>query len=346
MNKKRLYGIDMLNLLLAFITFLFHARIHFDCQFGFLQGFIENGNICMSGFFLLSGYTIYYVYNSFDLREISCIAYFYKKRMITLLPAYYTVIIFFNVILLSQSLVKKIVVIPIELLGIQCTYNSLFDVEPNNVTWFVSCIIMCYIVYPIIHIVFTQINNIAKVIIATLCVIILLLSPVVVSLYSLSWTYANPFFRILEFIIGVAIASLRGKSNEKIIEIIANKYTAILSIVWIVLFVSFCDFIGFGSKNTMFLSAVNLIPFAIIIYVVGQIEVGKLFNNRFIAYLRTLTYCFFLSQVFMTRIGNIVFQYISCGNILKILILFMICAVITIMLHELVEKPVKRLLFH
>ena len=122
-----------------------------------------------------------------------------------------------------------------------------------------------------------------------------------------------------------------------------NKATVAVLALWIVVFVSVCDWRGIGSGNYMFLSIGTLIPFSIIVYALGNLEFGKILSNKIVLYLSSLSYCFFLSQLFMPKLGKCIFEYFECPNILKIFVLFVLCAVISIALHELVERPLGKL---
>lgn len=58
-NYSRVVGLDLLRISLALLIFLFHSHIHIlKCDYGIMNGFISMGAIAMTGFFLLSGYTL------------------------------------------------------------------------------------------------------------------------------------------------------------------------------------------------------------------------------------------------------------------------------------------------
>lgn len=243
----------------------------------------------------------------------------------------------------TSSFFQRILLAPIEALGIQSEYNSLFSIGHNSGTWFISCIFICYLVYPLIQIVCKQVTNKIRLIIIAVCAFVLLFSPFAVKQFSLSSIYSSPFFRVLEFIIGVSISSLFLKPSKNY-RFFSKKLIILIAAIWIIVFISICNFIKIGSGNYMFLSIGTLIPFAVIIYCLAHCSFGRIANNRFISYLSSLSYCFFLSQVFMPKIGNILFSSFSCSNVWKVLILFMLCMVISIGLHELIEKPIGKLL--
>lgn len=97
MKKQRLYGLDLFRIALALIIFLFHTTVHFGCDYGLLQGFINSGAVVMTAFFMLSGYTLYYSYQEYEIGNVNDLLFFYKKRIISLFPVYYCVAILYDV---------------------------------------------------------------------------------------------------------------------------------------------------------------------------------------------------------------------------------------------------------
>ena len=189
-KTKRLYGLDLFRILLALITFMFHTAIHFNCNYGILQGFIRNGAVAMSGFFILSGYSLYYVYQKQELTKIDNLVYFYKKRILGLFPVYYVSAILYTIFIAPETPLQKVLLLPIEALGL------------------LSCILICYLIFPLLQIICKQISNRAKLILFSLCCFLLIISPFIKKAFDLSSIYSNPFFRLLEFIIGVTVASV------------------------------------------------------------------------------------------------------------------------------------------
>lgn len=120
-DNQRVAGLDYLRVSLAVYIFLFHSHIHvLQCDYGFLNGFIDMGAIAMTGFFLLSGYTLNLtnrkVENVGDIKKI------YLKRLISILPLYYAwalVNIGQNILIDgSDAVVEELILFPIEALGI------------------------------------------------------------------------------------------------------------------------------------------------------------------------------------------------------------------------------------
>lgn len=156
--SNRFYGLDFFRLLAVIMFFLFHSSIHIDCDYGIVTSFIRCGPIFMTAFFILSGFLIYYV--SFDrMKEILP---FLKKRIIAIMSAYWGLCIIYpmyNIIISilqrdSDNLlmiIKDNLLLPIEILGLQSAFDSLFSISHNGGTWFVSCLLFCYFSFPLTY---------------------------------------------------------------------------------------------------------------------------------------------------------------------------------------------------
>ena len=119
----------------------------------------------MTAFFVLSGYVIYYTYQKKDLGKLANIKLFYKKRYITILPIYYLVGTLYIIFFLggTESLQENVILMPIEILGLQSVFTSIFSVSHNGGTWFVSCILLCYLIYPFAQEIIKQISLKSKI---------------------------------------------------------------------------------------------------------------------------------------------------------------------------------------
>lgn len=57
----QLYSIHIFRIVCAFAIFLFHSHIHVDVSYGVFNSFISQCHIFMVAFFMLSGFSLYYV---------------------------------------------------------------------------------------------------------------------------------------------------------------------------------------------------------------------------------------------------------------------------------------------
>ena len=72
---------------------MFHSQIHFKCSYSYANDFVKTGAIAMTGFMMLSGFVLYMSYSRKDFTKISEIKIFYLKRLISILPLYYSIAI-------------------------------------------------------------------------------------------------------------------------------------------------------------------------------------------------------------------------------------------------------------
>lgn len=210
-KKTRLLGLDLYRVLLALLVFIFHTWCHMKCTYGIFQPFVEVGAIAMSGFFMLSGFSLAYVYQDQKLWDEASILRFYRKRWLGIMPLYYVVAILYTALFVLSGrleLWKSIVLIPVEALGIQSMFSSLFSVAHNQGTWFISDLLLCYFGFPIVSMLMRKRSLKVNAAIAGILTFILSYSPFIVRIFAISGTYTNPFFRFLEFCMGIALCNI------------------------------------------------------------------------------------------------------------------------------------------
>ena len=317
------------------MVLLFHCHIHHDCSFGPLTGFVSMGAIFMTGFFMLSGFVLFRTYQERELFKMDALRNFYLKRAIGILPLYYLVSVVYVLSLGSESLFQNLVLLPIELLGLQTVFSTLFPVSHNGGTWFISCLLLAYLFFPLMQEVVKQWGTRAKLVALGVSALILFWSPLVVHTFSTDSIYSNPFFRGLEFFIGVVLASL--PVNAKWITSWKSFIVeAILLVVGVSVAVRLNIFVG----NYMLYDWIAVPLFGCMALTLAGLKSPRLQKSAVLRYASAVSYAFFLAQTFNTEIENWLFPL--CGvhnNVLQIAVSIVLCAVIAIALHELVEKP-------
>ena len=170
------------------------------------------GAIAMTGFFLLSGYVINLTYGRKEMSNPKEIKLFYLKRLISIFPLYFawaSILSLANVIINGKiAAIEEIVLFPVEFLGIQSVFSNLFPFSHNHGSWFISCILICYFLYPLVQIITKRFTNRNRILLIVVLSAILLWSPVVQQYFHLQSIYSNPFFRALEFSIGILVSEL------------------------------------------------------------------------------------------------------------------------------------------
>ena len=350
-GQKRIIGLDIFRLSLALLIYMFHSQIHFKCSYSYLNDFIKTGAIAMTGFIILSGFVLYISYSQKDFTKIREIRTFYIKRLISILPLYYSIAIFhvaYQTITGKISLADVAILFPVELFSVQSTYFSLFYNSHNYGTWFISCILICYALYPFIQFLISKISNRCRLITLLIICVLLLYAPIVRIYFGLDklTIYANPFYRLLEFMIGVILAHIvsSGVKSKSLIGLI-NPFSLIIAVFLMIFSISvFRHF--FSINDFMLYNWIALPCFIVIIVNLAFIPFKSIQHSRLINYLSSIAFAFFLCQVLpLWSVSKFVCNCLcSDNNLLKIVISLAICLLGAIIIHEMIEKTASKYL--
>lgn len=344
-QTKRNIGLDLFRVSLALLIFLFHSNMHFDCHYGIFDHFARMGAIAMTGFFMLSGYALN-LSNKNVLTDISEYKKFLLKRLISIVPLYYFVAIIHVLFFSSDSWQSELLLFPIEALGLQSFFSSLFTVSHNGGTWFISCLLPCYLLFPFLQWLFRNLSGKEKIVLGGAILSILFISPIVQRHFMLASIYDNPFFRILEFSIGVLIAVLHDEKHEWMrLDIFRNKLILLLTVALLVTGVSYGD-IFFPGCDYMLMNWVVLPCLIVMFLIFRNVSFRNLDRSRLLQYLSKLSYAFFLAQFYVWTISSIVVFHLirRDDNLTRIIVSFLSCLAVSILLHEVIEKNFTKLL--
>lgn len=341
---KRLVGLDCLRVFYAAVICAFHTSIHLGCNYGFLQMFIENGAVLMTSFFMLSGFAL-----SISQKEASDgnLVKFYKKRIIAILPIYYICAFGSDLVGILYSIINGdvkdkiqhvIFLAPIEALGLQSIFDTLFPYNHNGGTWFISCLLICYAFFPFIILLLKKIQIQHRIILGIILFGIVVYASFIVKWLNISGIYTNPFIRLFEFIIGVILGlnwnEQRGMFKAGLKRII----WFILGFVVLVAGITVAS-IYFKFENFMLYSWIVIPCTAWMISTSVQIETKS--SNRVLKYLSELSYSFFLAQLFSNNFSKLLLKEFNVTNsVLKIGVGWISCIVIALVLHHFIELPV------
>ena len=354
--KKRYIGLDIFRLMAVAAVLMLHTVKHLQADYGPLQNFARMGAVVMTAFFMISGFSLFISNASQNVIELPNLKNFFRKRIIGIVPMYYVTYILFVVFYfcasriidtLNYSLGNELSLVPVELLGIQSNFYSLGDYSHNGMTWFVSCLLMCYLVYPLMQEVAKQISSKAKIIIIVLISVILLYSPMIQVIYNTESNYSNPFFRILEFFIGVLLASMKPQYDEIpfVKKYVCNWVTVFIADILMVAVITAAVSLGFSVRNYMLYSAFCLPFFIVMLIGFSGVSSNALSKSKVIRYCSDISYVFFLAQLFSETVCNIlIVQFNIRNNLIVILLGWLVCAAVAVLMHEVFEKPVKKIL--
>lgn len=299
--KRRYSGLDLFRVVCALMICMFHTTIHLGCNYGILQGISRMGAVFMTAFFMLSGFCLFVNWAGISLTNNRVIE-FWKKRVLSIIPIYWLVSLVYVAIMLAlkkETIIRTIALAPIEIIGLQSVFHSLFGVGHNGGTWFISCILICYFIYPYLQELIKPLSLCLRAIALIICAAILLYSPIITLMYNIEGIYSNPFFRLLEFSIGILLASMKMDYNKTI-----TSYKC-----WPVLFVTIvmtaCITIAVKKNiavgNYMLYSWICLPCFMFILFGLSGIDSEALNQSKVLKGMSGFTYAFFLAQLFSNK---------------------------------------------
>lgn len=344
-QNRRIIGLDIFRILAALTVFLFHSQLQAECHYGPLSGFVSMGAIVMTGFFMLSGFVLYLNYNKKNLIRLPDLKSFYLKRCISILPIYYAVALIHILFVGKESLTENLVLAPIEILGLQSTFASLFMVSHNDGTWFISILLLCYLIYPFMQEVLKQIQLKTKILSIILCSGILLWSPAIVAIFHTATIYDRPFFRILEFFIGVSICSCVYENKSSVIRFLQQWKIFLFEVLVFIGAVSVAVHMNFSVGNYMLYSWIGLPMFMLMCITLYGVRSKMLENSRTLRFFASIAYAFFLAQFFCFQPVPKIMDFLgTTNNAIRIIITTAICTAIAAALHLLIEKPASKYL--
>lgn len=334
-EKRRLVLLDILKIVFALFVFIRHSATMGGCHYKLFDvNYLRSvNNVMMSAFFTISGFSLYYVYKDKNLFSIKDTIMFYKKRAISIIPIYLFVAICYFVFF-DSTIKTNLGLLPIEALGIHTFFNNTFDFLHNGTTWFVSCLILSYFLYPLLQEIIKYLSKRKKAIVLIVLILFLSYTPFMFKEFSITGTYSNPLLRTMEFSLGMFICSLINFDNIKV-----NKYVCLLS--YVVLF----SLIFLAGKYSI-LSYLKYILISLIILVCAMYKTSV--NRKFnvINFLANLCYPFYILQVFIWKKYGW-FNSMIVGiknNYLRVFVFFCVLFVSSILITYLYQKPISKIL--
>ncbi len=347
-DNIRVAGLDVLRIGLTLAIFIFHSRGHFSCDYGPLNYFADMGATAMTGFFMLSAYSLYLSSHKRNLMELHEMRRFYLKRFTAVFPLYYAVAILYVLFIGKETVTDNVILLPIELLGIQSAYSSLFNISHVGGTWFISCLLVCYLLFPFLQTVIGKMTDKSRILLVSVCAFILLWSPFVVFRFQCGSIYSNPFFRLLEFTTGLALANLNNSESLagcKTLKCLRAKPVSLIAGILMIAGISLAVSLNVAPGNFMLYDWIVLPGYGIMLLGLGHQSYRSLQDSQVIPFLSRISYAFFMAQFFVWDIGDYALSYFGAeSNLLRITAAFIICALLSLVFHFGIEKPVGRLL--
>lgn len=341
-KKERLVLIDVMKIAFALLIFFRHAMTMGGCQFGRFSLMIRQlTSPIMSGFFLLSGFSLYYTSRNkkIDGDYAGYTKNFYWKRAISILPIYFLVCILYS-IFLENGLLYNLKLLIIEGTATHSFFDNTFTLLHNGTTWFVSCLVFCYFIYPHLESLLKSISHNKRIIYFIIFLLVMMYLPGMFSEFGITNTYANPLFRNLEFTLGVLFASVL--DFDKIFAK-RNWKRSVLSIG--IFGVMFGILFYLTYYNYRCVTSVSYLIYILMIYV--ALNYKSIFqNNRVVSYLVNVSYPFYILQVFIwTKSPWVNKTIVSITNPnLRLAVFFSVLLLASTIVYYLYQVPISKFL--
>lgn len=346
MKVKRLYSIDIFRIICALIVFMFHSHISegIEIGYGIFNIFINYGHLFMVAFFMLSGFSLYYVdYEKNNCEGFNEIGKSLLKRIISIFPLYIITAVFYKILYNDLSLVQNITFIPLELSMLASVFQGSFSVSHVGGTWFISCIFISYLLYPYLRNIVYKNSDKGNAILFVLLLLFSSYSFILVYFFNFSDTYTNPFFRIIEFFLGVLVANYFEKNKQKNIRQIEKLLIPVLYGI-LIFIVSIIGHVK--SVPVQFFNFFAIIIFGLVLYLSARLEylypIQKLRGGVLI--MSENTYAFFLAQFFTWGFIKEFNNYLHLNNVILFMFCFIWCLIISLFMTYVIQKPIKKFL--
>ena len=366
-EKHRMFLLDIMRCLCALQIFLGHSINMYGCSYGaFPDGLISWLTApVMTCFFILSGFSIHYQHRV-DASSVSGATTgswtrgFLKNRLIAIMPSYLLVALIWP-LAYPEQLREWFLLLPADLFGVQTSYNSIFGITHNGGTWFVSCLLLAYILYPVMRAILSSKKRWIPVIMLICGQFYLVYSLVLIPRFPISDLYSNPIVRSVEFMVGVAFAEILFRERPE--DAPAKKWGAgvFLSRIWnglrtpvgtalcLIVWTFGVGYIGaringVGYLDTLF--GYVHVPLILLVMLVGAcIRCRPLEKSRILSALSGMSYQFFLMQLFLWKLSDLVLGLFGWeGNAIRIAVSFCLCLGCSFLVWFFYDRPVRRLL--
>lgn len=340
--KRRLFLLDFVRIICAFLIWGKHSRSVYGCDYPYIIKvvFYATTSPVMTLFFILSGFSLHYQHKD-DIFNSNWIKSFYKKRFISIMPSYLLVCLIYP-FCFPHQIKDWVMLLPVDLFGIQTIYRTIFGILHNGGTWFVSCLLFCYIVYPIIKVIIHNSNKLYVVIMLLVIHFLLMYSNIVIMNYSLDSFYSNPIARCFEFSIGIIFAELVFSSD------MSNKhmFSDWLTVLYITLISLFLGVLSSRNNLQNFILSFFPIPVILVILLLStRLFCEKIENSKVLSTLSGMSYHFFLVQIFLWEITDGILNLFGLeGNLYKIFGSLSLCTLISYLVYNFYDKPVRKFL--
>lgn len=191
----------------------------------------------------------------------------------------------------------------------------------------------------------------AKAVIGVLFGILLLYSAFLAEYLEIESTYADPFFRTIEFIIGMLLCAIWTEIREKVFykrwcaKWLHMGLAFIVMIVFLTIAIEHYDVFPASFPGIyMIYSGICLPVFVWLIICCAGVQCERLKNSKLFHYTSELCFALFLAQFYTWTFASKFTAYTGTSNGACIILVLAVWIVLAIGMHEIIEKPCKSIL--
>lgn len=331
MTKGRLTipSLTSFRFITAFVVFLFHCKIHLDWEIGvtFFDRFLKHGAVFMTGFFVLSGYIMTHVYSNTDFTNLGNVWSYYLKRFAKIYPTYALSTLVYFAFFRDFTLQQHARILVNDLFLVQGFFPSMFHLGLNGGTWSLTVEMFLYLLFPFVLLLSGKSPRVA-----IAGITIALVASFNVSLGKDDWVYANPVFRLADFVCGVGF-------YFGCVNINRGRRAHLLAVILLVLA---CVYLG-SAKYQFMRGHFLFVPlFGLWIAMVHRSR-SVFYNNKPLEYLGLISYSFYLWQFAAIQLGKKMIPWFPWASLhFIVLAVFAVNVVVSALSYHLVEEPARK----
>lgn len=309
-----------------------------------LNNFVSMGAMFMTGFFMLSGFVISYSYSEESLIELDKLKRFYLKRAASIYPLYWAYGGYMTIVQ-KDALINTLMMLPIELPALQSVWHGLASYGHNGGTWFISCLLFCYILFPFINEVLKQISFRAKAVLFCFAFFVSIYTPFLCKVTGFDFIYSNYhdcIFRSLEFLMGCVLFSVvKNIQKARLLRFIGNWLAFIFQMLLLIVIVSAGVANNIGIYDYSLYSVAGIPIFSLMFITLYNVEVKTDFIYKLIKFFSDISYAFFLMQYFAWTYTPRILNSLGINNNMnRVILSLVICVGLSAIVHYCFEKPV------
>ena len=220
-------------------------------------------------------------------------------------------------------------------------YGGLFGISHSGATWFISSLLLGYFIYPLVQELFKMNRSCIYIATSVIFFVLVYSEVVMLQIFGVQPGYVNPVFRAMQVAFGAALCMAFTEDDKG-----NNKKAAIMMVANLIitgLLTAFALHYKMGIEYVTTPIYYYLIAFAMLISI--KFKPRLLTKSKLIKYAGSLTFYFFILQVFLWRLSAKV-----CGltgfesNKGKLLVSFVLCVALSIICKELFDKHAQKYL--